>query len=124
MKAGKVRYIGCSNFSAAQLEEAQSAARQNGLTSFVCCQDEYSLLVRGLEKDRIAVMQKYGLGLLPFFPLASGMLTGKYKRGAAPPAGTRLATTKRLADSVITARNWRHCRCARRVREAARPHAA
>ena len=54
VKAGKVRFIGCSNFSAAQLEEAQTVARENALTSFVCCQDEYSLLVRGLEKDRIA----------------------------------------------------------------------
>ncbi len=106
VKAGKVRYIGCSNFSAAQLEEALNVARKNGLASFVCCQDEYSLLVRGLEKDRIAVMQKEGLGLLPFFPLASGLLTGKYKHGAAAPAGTRLATTKRLADSVMTPRNW------------------
>jgi aryl-alcohol dehydrogenase-like predicted oxidoreductase len=106
VKAGKVRYIGCSNFSAAQLEDAQRVAQKNALTSFICCQDEYSLLVRGLEKDRIAVMQKHGLGLLPFFPLASGMLTGKYKNGAPLPAGTRLATTKRLADSVITPRNW------------------
>jgi aryl-alcohol dehydrogenase-like predicted oxidoreductase len=106
VKAGKVRFIGCSNFSAAQLEEAQSVAARQSLTSFVCCQDEYSLLVRGLEKDRIAVMQKHGLGLLPFFPLASGLLTGKYKRDAPLPAGTRLATTKRLADSVINERNW------------------
>jgi len=106
VKAGKVRYIGCSNFSAAQLEDAQRVAQKNGLTSFICCQDEYSLLVRDPEKDRIAMMQKYGLGLLPFFPLASGMLTGKYKNGAPLPVGTRLATTKRLADSVITPRNW------------------
>jgi aryl-alcohol dehydrogenase-like predicted oxidoreductase len=106
VKAGKVRYVGCSNFSAVQLEEAETVAHENRLTSFVCCQDEYSLLVRGLEKDRIAAMQKFGLGLLPFFPLASGLLTGKYKHGAPPPAGTRLATTKRLADSVMTARNW------------------
>jgi aryl-alcohol dehydrogenase-like predicted oxidoreductase len=106
VKAGKVRFIGCSNFSAAQLEDALGVAARNGLTSFVCCQDEYSLVVRGVEKDRVAVMQKHGLGLLPFFPLASGLLTGKYKRNAPLPAGTRLATTKRLADGVINERNW------------------
>jgi aryl-alcohol dehydrogenase-like predicted oxidoreductase len=106
VKAGKVRFIGCSNFSGAQLEEALGVAARNGLTSFVCCQDEYSLLVRGVEKDRAAAMQKHGLGLLPFFPLASGLLTGKYKRNVPLPTGTRLATTKRLADSVINDRNW------------------
>ena len=87
VKAGKVRFIGCSNLSAAQLEEAQSVAARNGLSSFVGCQDEYSLLERGLEKDRVAVMRKHGLGLLPYFPLASGLLTGKYKRDAPLPAG-------------------------------------
>jgi aryl-alcohol dehydrogenase-like predicted oxidoreductase len=106
VKAGKVRYVGCSNFSAAQLEEAQSVARQQGLTAFICCQDEYSLLVRDVEKDRVAVMQKHGLGLLPYFPLASGLLTGKYKSDAPLPPGSRLATTARLAETVINARNW------------------
>jgi aryl-alcohol dehydrogenase-like predicted oxidoreductase len=105
--SGKVRFIGCSNLSAVQLEEAQSVAARNGLASFVSCQDEYSLLKRGLEKDRIAVMQKHGLGLLPFFPLASGLLSGKYKRGAPPPAGSRLASSARHADGVLNERNWR-----------------
>jgi aryl-alcohol dehydrogenase-like predicted oxidoreductase len=106
VNAGKVRYVGCSNFSGAQVGEAQRIASERHLSAFVCCQDEYSLLVRGVEKDRVPVMQKYGLGLLPFFPLASGMLTGKYKQNAPLPAGTRLATTKRLADNVINDRNW------------------
>jgi aryl-alcohol dehydrogenase-like predicted oxidoreductase len=91
VRAGKVRYIGCSNFSPAQVVEAQWAARHLGLNAFVSCQDEYSLLRRGLDKESLPVMQRYGLGLLPFFPLASGLLTGKHKRGAAA-AGTRLAT--------------------------------
>src|ERR1700691_558236 len=65
VKAGKVRAIGCSNLSAVQLEQAQSVAASNHLVSFVCCQDEYSLLERDLEKDRLAVMRKYGFGLLP-----------------------------------------------------------
>jgi len=107
VKAGKVRYIGCSNFSAAQVEEAQSTAKRLGLASFVCCQDEYSLIARDLEKDRIGVMRKHGLGLLPFFPLASGLLSGKYKQSAPFPAGSRLADPPRFAERFISARNWR-----------------
>jgi aryl-alcohol dehydrogenase-like predicted oxidoreductase len=91
VRAGKVRYVGCSNYSAAQVVEAQWAARHFGLNAFVSCQDEYSLLRRGLDKESLPTMQRYGLGLLPYFPLASGLLTGKHKRGAAA-AGTRLAT--------------------------------
>src|ERR1051326_4529599 len=66
--AGKIRFIGCSNLSAAQIEEARSVAARDRLTSFVCCQDEYSLIERGLEKDRLSVMQEDGLGLLSYFP--------------------------------------------------------
>jgi aryl-alcohol dehydrogenase-like predicted oxidoreductase len=89
VRAGKVRYIGCSNFSAAQMTEAQWAARHLNLNAFISAQDEYSLLKRDLERENLGMMQSYGLGLLPFFPLASGLLTGKHKRGAAA-AGTRL----------------------------------
>src|SRR5690606_8240974 len=78
----------------------------HNLNAFVSCQDEYSLLVRDIEKDLVPAMQRYDLGLLPFFPLASGLLTGKYKRNAPPPEGTRLATTKRLADRYMTEENW------------------
>ncbi|MBV8835928.1 MAG: aldo/keto reductase [Alphaproteobacteria bacterium] len=91
VRAGKVRYIGCSNFTPAQFVEAQWTARHLGLNAFVSCQDEYSLLKRDLDKEALPTMQRYGLGLLPYFPLASGLLTGKHKRGAAA-AGTRLAT--------------------------------
>jgi len=91
VRAGKVRYIGCSNFSAAQVVEAQLTARQLNLNAFVSCQDEYSLLKRDLDRESLGTMEQYGLGLLPYFPLASGLLTGKHKRGAAA-AGTRLAT--------------------------------
>lgn len=106
-RAGKIRFIGCSNFSAAQLDEAQSVAGRQHLVSFVCCQDEYSLLERELEKDRLPVMEKYGLGLLPYFPLASGLLTGKYRKDAPLPPGSRLAKSARHADGLLTARNWR-----------------
>jgi aryl-alcohol dehydrogenase-like predicted oxidoreductase len=91
VRSGKVRYVGCSNYSAAQVTEAQWAARHLNLNAFVSCQDEYNLLKRDLDGERLGVMQRYGLGLLPFFPLASGLLTGKHKRGAAA-AGSRLAT--------------------------------
>src|SRR4029077_13224852 len=98
VRQGKVRYIGCSNLPAWQVVEAQWIARQQGLESFTSCQDEYSLVRRDLEGALQPAMQSYGLGLLPFFPLASGLLTGKYKRNAPPPEGTRFATTQRLAD--------------------------
>jgi len=107
VKAGKVRFIGCSNLSTAQLAEAQTTADKNHLASFVCCQDEYSLLERGLEKDLLAVMRKYDLRLLPYFPLASGLLTGKYKHGAPLPSGTRLGNDPPRGGSVLTQRNWR-----------------
>jgi aryl-alcohol dehydrogenase-like predicted oxidoreductase len=89
VRAGKVRYIGHSNFSAAQTVEAQWAARHFNLNTFVSAQDEYSLLKRDLDAEALGVYERYGLGLLPFYPLASGLLTGKHKRGAAAQ-GTRL----------------------------------
>jgi len=73
--AGKVRFVGSSNLSAKQLEEAQAVAARQGLAAFVSCQDEYNLLDRNLEKDRVAMLQRHGLGLLPYFPLASGLLS-------------------------------------------------
>ena len=106
-QAGKIRFIGCSNLSAAQIEEAQSVAAREHLISFVCCQDEYSLIERALGKDRLSAMHKYGLGLLPYFPLASGLLTGKYRKDAPLPRGTRLARSAHHADDLLTARNWR-----------------
>ncbi|HEX2116817.1 MAG TPA: aldo/keto reductase [Alphaproteobacteria bacterium] len=106
VRQGKVRYIGCSNLPAWQVVEAQWTAKHHNLNAFVSCQDEYSLVVRDIEKDLVPAMQAYNLGLLPFFPLASGLLTGKYKRNAPLPEGTRLANTKRLADRYMTEDNW------------------
>jgi aryl-alcohol dehydrogenase-like predicted oxidoreductase len=106
-QAGKIRFIGCSNLSAAQLEEAQDIARRQRLAAFICCQDEYSLLERGLEKDLVAVMRKHGLSLLPYFPLASGLLTGKYKQGAPLPPDSRLGKNPPRAGSMLSERNWR-----------------
>ena len=107
VRQGKVRYVGCSNLPAWQVVEAQWTARHEGLTSFVSCQDEYSLIVRNVvEPDLAPAMRRYGMGLLPFFPLASGLLTGKYKRNAPLPQDARLVTTPRLADRYLTERNW------------------
>jgi aryl-alcohol dehydrogenase-like predicted oxidoreductase len=106
VRSGKVRYVGCSNLPSWQVAEAAWTARTMGLNGFVSCQDEYSLVVRGAEKELMPAARAYGMGLLPYFPLASGLLTGKYRRNAPLPAGTRLANTQRLADRYMTERNW------------------
>ena len=106
VRQGKVRFLGCSNLSAQQVVEAQATAQQHGLAAFVSCQDEYSLLVREVERELIPAAKALGLGILPYFPLASGLLTGKYKRGAALSPGSRLAKN-RHAQEFINERNWR-----------------
>ena len=103
---GDVRYIGCSNFSAWQLVEAQWTARSFHGTEFVSAQNPYSLLDRRIERDLLPVCEKYGVSMLPYFPLASGFLTGKYHRGEAPPPGTRLAGAAPMAERLMTERNW------------------
>lgn len=103
---GKVHYIGCSNVASWQLVEAQWVARHFGLNAFVSCQDEYSLLARNVELHLMPVVQAYQLGFLPYFPLASGLLTGKYRRGKPMPEGARLTTTQRSADRILTEANW------------------
>jgi aryl-alcohol dehydrogenase-like predicted oxidoreductase len=88
--AGKVRYLGSSNFTGWQVAEAEWTARTRGLERFVSAQNEYSWLDRGIEHDLVPALEHYGIGLLPYFPLASGLLTGKYRRGEAAPSGSRL----------------------------------
>lgn len=105
VKQGKVRYIGCSNFSAAQLDEAQKTATEKKLTSLVSSQDEYSLVVRGIERELLPAIERHGMGELPYFPLASGLLTGKYRTGQPAPSGTRLARKQALADKYHTTAN-------------------
>ncbi|MCX7339489.1 MAG: aldo/keto reductase [Hyphomicrobiales bacterium] len=106
IRQGKVRYIGCSNMPSWQVATAQWTAKDIGATPFVSAQDEYSLVVRDAEKELIPTLQHYGLGLLPYFPLASGLLTGKYKRNAPMPEGARLTNTQRLANRYLTDGNW------------------
>jgi aryl-alcohol dehydrogenase-like predicted oxidoreductase len=100
VQAGTVRCLGASNFSGAQLEEAAAVAERDGLTPFVSVQNEYSLLKRDLERDVTPVCERLGIAILPFFPLASGLLTGKYRRGEDAPAGTRLHGRANLADDA------------------------
>jgi aryl-alcohol dehydrogenase-like predicted oxidoreductase len=107
VRQGKVRFLGCSNLSVQQVGEAQATARRHGLAAFVSAQDEYSLLVRDIERELIPAAKALGLGILPYFPLASGLLTGKYKRGAALPPGSRLSKNPRHAQEFINERNWR-----------------
>jgi aryl-alcohol dehydrogenase-like predicted oxidoreductase len=92
IRGGKVREIGCSNVSAAHLEEAARAARELGVPGFVNVQNDYSLLHRGVEAEVLPAVERLAMTFMPFFPLASGVLTGKYARGEAPPEGTRLAS--------------------------------
>jgi aryl-alcohol dehydrogenase-like predicted oxidoreductase len=91
VREGIVGAIGCSNFSAAELEEAERISRERGLARYVTLQNEYSLLKREIEAEVAPTCERLGVSILPFFPLAMGMLTGKYKRGEPPAEGTRLA---------------------------------
>jgi aryl-alcohol dehydrogenase-like predicted oxidoreductase len=91
VREGKVRYAGHSNLNAAQVEEVESLAQQHGWARPVSAQNEYSLLRRDAERDLLPTCERLGIGVLPYFPLASGLLTGKYRRGEPPPEGTRLA---------------------------------
>jgi aryl-alcohol dehydrogenase-like predicted oxidoreductase len=105
---GKVRYIGCSNLPAWQVVEANCTAATRGFSPFLACQEEYSLLVRDIERDLLPAMKKHGLSLLPYRPIAGGFLTGKYKRNAPMPKGARLSSSsmKRFADRFLTNENW------------------
>jgi aryl-alcohol dehydrogenase-like predicted oxidoreductase len=90
VRDGKVLEIGCSNFDGARLDDAATAAEKHGTARFVSVQNELSLLRRRGEADLLASAERHDLAILPYFPLASGVLTGKYHRGEAPPAGTRI----------------------------------
>jgi aryl-alcohol dehydrogenase-like predicted oxidoreductase len=98
VREGKVRYLGCSNASGWQVADADWTARSGHLQRFVTVQNEYSLLRRGIEAEVTPACERFGLGILPYFPLASGLLTGKYRRGEPPPAGTRLAGHRHAAQ--------------------------
>ncbi len=106
VKQGKVRFIGCSNLSAWQVVDAQWIVKHLNLTGYICSQNEYSLLVREADRELIPALQAFGLGLLPYFPLASGLLTGKYQRNRPAPSGARLASMTGLAQRYLIESNW------------------
>ena len=93
IRAGKILYVGSSNFAVWQEAEAAWTSRHLGLNSFVSTQPEYSLINRDVERELIPFAVKYNIGVIPYFPLAGGVLTGKYTQGQEPPEGTRMSTT-------------------------------
>jgi aryl-alcohol dehydrogenase-like predicted oxidoreductase len=101
--AGKVGAIGCSNYSGEQIEQADSISARNGWARYVTAQNHYSLLERRqVEESVTPACRRLGLGILPYFPLANGLLTGKYRRGAPPPEGSRLAGNPQRAGELMT----------------------
>ncbi len=106
VRAGKVRYIGNSNFNGWQLADADWCARHHELERFVSAQNQYSLLDRDVEREVLPACRRFGIGFLPYFPLASGLLTGKYKRGEAPPEDARLANMGARGEALLSERNF------------------
>lgn len=104
--SGKVRYVGCSNVPGWQVVDAGWTALHHGLAPFVSAQDEYSLLHRHHEAQLFPALERFGMGFLPYYPLAGGLLTGKYRRDTALPDGARLSYFKPAADKFLTDRNW------------------
>jgi aryl-alcohol dehydrogenase-like predicted oxidoreductase len=105
IREGKVRYIGSSNFKGWQIADAAWAAREHHWSLFISAQNHYSLADRGVEREVIPACAQYGAGMLPFYPLEGGLLTGKYRRGEAPPSGTRLASSP-AAGRFLTDRKF------------------
>jgi len=103
---GKVRYIGGSNYNGWQTAEAVLKARALGLNEFVTMQPEYNMLNRSIEAELLPFCDKYNIGILPYFPLASGFLTGKYLQGQEAPEGTRLAGNERAKENTLTDKNF------------------
>jgi len=102
VQEGKVRYVGSSNSDASQVAEAEHVARRYGRSRFIRAQNHYSLLERDVEAELAPACERYEIGILPYFPLAHGLLTGKYKRGEPPPPGARLeGRPERLTDEAF-----------------------
>ena len=106
IRSGKVRYIGCSNFSSWQLCEALWTSRVNNLHSFVTVQPQYSLLSRQIEQELVPCCQSYGIGVIPYSPLAGGFLTGKYRKGEEPPSDGRLSKPGPASGRILNDPNW------------------
>jgi aryl-alcohol dehydrogenase-like predicted oxidoreductase len=107
VRHGKVLYIGASNYAAYRLTESRFISEMRGLEHFVTLQAQYSLVVRDLEREAIPACTRFGIGVLPWSPLAGGFLSGKYARGQTPPPGARLDKWKERFASYDNERNWR-----------------
>ena len=107
VRTGKVRYLGNSNYAGWQVADAAWIAKSHSLTPYVSAQNHYNLFNREIEKELMPACRHFGVGILPFFPLASGFLTGKYRRGEEPKQGTRFAAMRRLADPMMTEANFK-----------------
>ncbi len=107
VRQGKVLYIGCSNYAAYRLMESLWTSDRRGWNRFASLQAQYSLIMRQLDREHVPLCSKFGLGILPWAPLAGGFLSGKYQRDAEPPAGTRLELWKERFDQYATERNWK-----------------
>jgi aryl-alcohol dehydrogenase-like predicted oxidoreductase len=106
IRQGKVRYIGCSNFAAWQLADAHWTSRHSGLHAFASCQNAYNMLTFAQSREVLQALEAYGMGLVPSYPLAAGLLTGKYRRGEAMPKEWRLAYMEQMNRRFATERNW------------------
>ena len=120
VRAGKVRYVGHSNLDAAQVEEVEAICREHGFAQPVSAQNQYSLLRREAEEELLPTCERLGIGVLPYFPLASGLLTGKYRRGEPRPEGTRLSDR----EAVFTDETFERLEALEAIREGAWPDAA
>ncbi|MBI4289312.1 MAG: aldo/keto reductase [Chloroflexi bacterium] len=106
VRAGKIRYVGCSNFAAWQLSDALWTSKVNRLPSFAIVQTRYNVLERQIETDIVPCCRAHNVGVIPWGPLAGGFLTGKYRKGEKAPADARLSKPNALYDSVFTESNW------------------
>lgn len=104
---GKVLYIGCSNYAAYRIVDSAWISRSEGLARFVSFQAQYNLVTRDLEREHVPACRRFGLGILPWSPLASGFLTGKFRRGQPPPSGSRLERWKERLAAFDNERNWK-----------------
>jgi aryl-alcohol dehydrogenase-like predicted oxidoreductase len=103
---GKVRYIGHSNFAGWQTSQCHYLADLRNLTPFISAQNQYNLLDRSIERELVPACQAFGLSVLPYFPLASGLLTGKYRKGQPLPPGTRITNNQQAQQRYFSERNW------------------
>lgn len=106
VRAGKVRYIGSSNFAGWQQVDAMWISRRHNLAQYISAQNQYNLLDRRIERELIPACRQFGVGILPYFPLASGFLTGKYRKGSEPPKDTRFGMMRSMASQVLNEGNF------------------